>query len=128
MRAIALALVAVLAACDSDSDTDADASSGAFQLVCESGGTTFPTLDKACSAPSDCFIAAHMMNCCGTRVAIGLNVSSQSAFTAAETACSNAYPACGCAELPMQAEDGRREDMGTIQVDCRDQRCFTYVP
>ena len=127
MRAIVLAIL-VAAACGSDPDTRADAADGTFQLACESGATTFPDLDKTCSVPGDCFVAIHMINCCGTSVAIGLNVSSQSEFGAAEIACGDAYPACGCAQFPTRAEDGRTEDMGTIQVDCRDHRCFSYIP
>ena len=126
MRAIVLGCL-VLLGCGSDDASPPDAGPGDVALACESGGTTFPVLHKSCGAPTDCFVARHMINCCGTRTAIGLNVASEAAFTAAEETCAQAYPGCGCAEFPTTAEDGRSEELGPIQVDCRAERCFTYV-
>ncbi|HTN26585.1 MAG TPA: hypothetical protein VL180_02265 [Burkholderiales bacterium] len=96
--------------------------------MCESHGTTFPLLEKSCSVTSDCFIALHMVSCCGTQTAIGLATTSESEFTAAENKCEMAYPGCGCAEGPTTAEDSRNETMGTIQVECRAGACTTFVP
>jgi hypothetical protein len=127
MRAIVLGCLG-LGACGSDDGLPPDAGPGEIALACESGGTTFPLLDKSCGAPTDCFVAVHMINCCGTQTAIGLNVSSQMAFTAAEASCAAAYPGCGCAQFPTTAEDGRSELLGPIQVDCRASRCVTFVP
>ena len=118
----------VLCACGSPGQATPDGPDGGYALTCESGGATFPLLDKSCSVASDCFVAVHQINCCGTQTAIGLNASSQSAFSSAETQCSGAYPGCGCAQFPTTAEDGRSEDMGAIQVDCRSGQCFTFVP
>lgn len=121
----------VLAACNSSTgDTVApDATPGVdYALTCESGATTFPLLDKRCAAPADCAIVRHMVSCCGTMVAIGLAKSDVTTFSAAETDCEAGYPGCGCASQPTEAEDGRSEVDGTIQVDCVDQRCTTYVP
>ncbi len=125
MRSIAWLLL--LAAC-SGSGSSGPADDGDFELTCESQGATFPLLDKTCSVASDCFVARHMINCCGTQVAIGLNVASESEFGPGETACASAYPACGCAPLPPAAEDGRTEAAGTIEVECVSQRCTTFVP
>jgi hypothetical protein len=127
MRGIALACL-LLVACGSDDGSRPDAGPGDIALACESGGTTFPPLDKTCGVPSDCFVAVHTMNCCGTQVAIGLNVSAEPSFASAEAVCDAAYPACGCAQFPTTAEDGRSEELGPLQVDCRAGRCFTYVP
>ena len=104
-----------------------DASPTSVQVACESGGTTFPFLEKGCVAATDCFVAEHMHNCCGTQIAVGLNKSAQAAFTQAEAACSMAYPGCGCAQFPTTAEDGRSETDGTIQVRCDSGLCTTFV-
>jgi hypothetical protein len=129
MRALLLAMV-VTAGCSHSHSVppDVDAPPGSVDLVCESHGTTFPSLDKACVAATDCFIAQHMISCCGTMKAIGFNVASQAAFTAAETKCAAAYPGCGCAAGPTMAEDGRTSADGTIAVRCANQVCSTYVP
>ena len=120
-------LILVIAAC-SESGSNGPPPDDPFELACESQGAHFPLLEKACSVASDCFIALHQVSCCGTEVAIGLSVASQDAFTQAETECAGAYPGCGCASLPTAAEDGRSEVDGAIQVDCREQRCVTFVP
>lgn len=124
----ALLIAALVIGCSGHDGPTADASPTSVQLACESGGTTFPFLEKACNVASDCFIALHMKNCCGTQNAIGLNATAQSAFTATETTCAAAYPGCGCAQFPTMAEDGRTEDLGPIQVKCAVGLCTTYVP
>jgi hypothetical protein len=106
----------------------ADASATAVQLTCESGGTTFPFLEKGCTTTAECFVAVHTKNCCGTQNAVGLNKVSQAAFGQAESACDAAYPGCCCAQFPTTAEDGRTEEFGTIQVQCDIGICTTYVP
>ncbi|HEY5925868.1 MAG TPA: hypothetical protein VIV11_29475 [Kofleriaceae bacterium] len=111
-----------------DDGPPSDASATSVQLACESNGTTFPPLEKACSAATDCFVARHTKNCCGTQNAIGLNKSAEAAFMQAETVCDAAYPGCGCAQFPTEAEDGRTEDLGMIEVRCDAGLCTTYVP
>jgi hypothetical protein len=125
----ALAFVFILLGCSHrSSEPTPDAPPGSVEITCESHGTTFPLLVKSCAAATDCFVANHMVDCCGTFTAIGLNVASQAAFTTAETACANAYPGCGCAARPTMAEDGRTEDMGPISVRCDNNLCRTFVP
>jgi len=131
MRIVLAALFAIGCshhAVGGDDGPTADASSTSIELACESGGATFPALEKACSAASDCFVARHTKNCCGTQTAIGLNVSATVAFMTAESSCDAAYPGCGCAQFPTQAEDGRTEDMGAIHVRCDSGLCTTFVP
>ena len=114
---------------DAPSDGTADApSNGTYQLACESHATTFPLLDKSCMSTSDCFIALHTVSCCGTEIAVGLSTSSQVTFNTVEAACDAGYPGCGCASGPTRAEDGRGEDQGAIQLECRAGSCTTYVP
>lgn len=121
-------VVTIVTACSRYAEEHADASATIVKLACESGGTTFPGLDKACSYATDCFIARHMINCCGTQIAVGVNAADESSFAAAESACAAAYAACGCAEQPTMAEDGRTENQGAIAVRCDSGRCRTYVP
>jgi hypothetical protein len=97
-------------------------------LVCESRAATFPTLEKACEVATDCFVALHQQDCCGTEVAIGLARSAEVAFTRTETTCSAGYPGCECAQQPTMAEDGRTNIQGTIDVRCTGGACETYVP
>jgi hypothetical protein len=130
MRSFLRVVIVVAAGCSSGHGTHssaADAPAGTIQVACESHGTTFPVLDKACTFASDCFIAYHMGDCCGSEIAIGLNVSTMSAFAAAEQACEAAFPPCGCRGLPTRAEDGRSTD-GTIIVGCDQGLCRTSVP
>jgi hypothetical protein len=126
MRALLLAVVAV--GCSKAPVDQADASPSSVELACESHGTTFPSLEKACSLASDCFIAQHMVSCCGTMFAVGLSTKAMAAFTDAETKCEAAYPGCGCAAGPTKAEDGRTSADGTISVRCDTGLCQTYVP
>jgi hypothetical protein len=131
MRVLLIPLFAI--ACSNqagqgDDGTTADAAPGWVQLQCESGGATFPPLEKACSTASDCFIARHTKNCCGTQIAVGINVNAAVAFMTAEGSCDAAYPGCGCAQFPTEAEDGRTEDLGAIQVRCDSGLCATYIP
>lgn len=125
MRALAFLLIL---GCSHHTEPVVDAPPGSIDLACESHGTTFPPLIKSCVAATDCFVASHMMDCCGTFEAIGLNVASQAAFTSAEAKCAAAYPGCGCAARPTMAEDGRSEDMGPISVRCDNNLCRTFVP
>jgi len=132
MRLMWLSMSFVLVAACSSQGSGApapDARPGAdYALTCESGAAKFPALDKHCTAPADCAIVQHMISCCGTMIAIGLAKSDAATFAAAETDCEAGYPGCGCASQPTAAEDGRTQVDGTIQVDCVDQRCTTYVP
>src|SRR5512138_1713743 len=119
-----LVLVVLATSCTSHG-SNPDASPTSEQLACESKGTTFPSLEKACLVASDCFVAQHMISCCGTRIAVGFNVASEPAFTSAETTCAMAYPGCGCASGPTKAEDGRTTIDGTITVRCDTGLCRT---
>ena len=89
----------------------------------------FPTFDKTCAMATDCVTALHMVNCCGTLTAIGINATEKSAFDAAEATCEMQYPACGCAQFPTTTEDGKMsmDDM-QIQVGCTNGQCLTFLP
>jgi hypothetical protein len=93
------------------------------------GEASFPTFDKTCAQAADCVLKFHMINCCGTRNAIGINHNESAAFDAAEATCDAQYPGCGCAQGPTTAEDGKMaQDEGMIKVDCPSGQCSSYVP
>lgn len=105
-------------------------STGSGDVQCAgTAATQFPTFDKQCTGDTDCFIAFHQVSCCGTRAALGLNVSQKAAFDAAEKTCEMQYPGCGCAQQPTTTEDGKAvSDESTIQVKCGAGMCATSAP
>src|SRR5262249_20329033 len=66
----------------------------------------FPSFDRTCANDSDCVAVEHQTDCCGTRLAIGIRVSEQARFDAAEASCRANYPTCGCAAGPTKVDDG----------------------
>jgi len=91
-------------------------------------GSIFPEFDDTCSADADCMVALHQINCCGTQIAIGINVAEGADFKAAEAICQGQYPGCGCAQFPTEADDGNTgyllEDFA---ASCMDGACWTSV-
>jgi hypothetical protein len=105
-----------------------DATSDA--VACTGSNPTFPTFDKTCERADECFIAFHMISCCGTQVAIGMSTVETDRFNADEARCEAQYPPCGCPVGPTQAEDGHTtSDNSQIVVQCTAARqCMTAVP
>ncbi len=107
------------------------------RLVCADAGTTvscggatsvFPSFGRACSAASDCFVAIHQSDCCGSHQAFGLATSERDAFQSAETACERMYPGCGCAGRPTVVDDGSTATSDSdIVATCDSGRCTTHV-
>lgn len=109
--------------------TSASSSSSGSSVQCVGNPSVFPTFDKSCVMITDCVIALHMVNCCGTLTAIGINSAEKSAFDAAESVCQMQYPGCGCAQSPTTTEDGKMSmDDTQIQVDCIGGQCMTFLP
>jgi len=103
-------------------------SGGADLVQCSGQNPTFPVFDKTCTAPSDCFIGLHQVDCCGTHTAIGVRSSEHARFQDDETRCEAMYPGCECAAQPTRAEDGRVATSGAqIVVRCDSNRCMTAV-
>lgn len=132
-----VALVFVLAGCphaepqphDEDAGGGPDASGiTPLVLTCNSDMTEMPPFERHCSAPADCVIALHQIDCCGSMTAHGIRAGDESAFSAAESACAIQFPGCGCPPQPTVAEDGDSEGAGTIMVTCEAGRCTTFVP
>ncbi len=115
------------AAADGMGDCLASADVGAPQ--CSGGGALyFPSFSKACSADSDCIVAEHQINCCGTKVAWGLAASEKCAFDSAEAVCESQYPGCGCAQFMTQAEDGYTSfNAQDFAARCTTGQCRSYV-
>jgi hypothetical protein len=106
-------------------------SGGAGGAAVQCVGTTpqFPAFDKGCTMAADCVIALHMVNCCGTLTALGINAAEKAAFEAAEGTCQMQYPGCGCAQSPTTTEDGKMSlDNAQIQVQCTNGQCMTFLP
>jgi hypothetical protein len=102
---------------------------GDVQCTGDTSNSKFPSFDNSCTSPAACVIKFHQINCCGTRIALGISASASAAFDQAEAACEAMYPGCGCAALPTKAEDGKAvEDTSMIKVDCKAGTCQTFVP
>lgn len=107
-------------------DAQSDASGG---VQCNGPKGSFPAFAKACKGDADCFVAQHQINCCGTKVAIGLAVVDKAAFAAAEAVCQSQYPGCGCAQFETMAEDGYSSfSDADFQATCVAGLCRASVP
>jgi hypothetical protein len=89
-------------------------------------GHPFPDATKTCVHSTDCVIAYHQLDCCGSELAMGIAATSHDAFTAAEMAWESTCPACGCAAALPTAEDGQMCAMAQITVDCVNGSCTTH--
>ncbi len=97
-----------MAKVDSANDSGPSGScSGSGSVNCAMGGAnSFPVWSDTCKVDSDCAVAQHQINCCGTNVALGINVCAKDKFAAAEATCQGQYPGCGCASFATLAQDG----------------------
>src|SRR4029079_4071961 len=68
---------------------------GAPNIQCNANPQVFPTFDKSCTTLAECIPKLHIVDCCGTRLAIGLNASQNAAFNQAEAICDAMYSAGG---------------------------------
>jgi hypothetical protein len=112
-----------------DVDTGPCSPQGYDAPVCSgTGALSFPSFPKTCTTDAECFVAEHQINCCGTKVAWGLNVCAESQFSSAEKQCDGQYPGCGCAEFPTQAEDGYTSSSnGDLAAQCVSGTCRSFV-
>ena len=113
----------------SATDTGDQDAATAPTVKCGGDAPAFPTFSKTCAKATDCFPAFHQVNCCGTRVAVGLATADKAAFDAAEATCEAQYPKCKCATQPTLAEDGflAMDGEGTVGVRCDEGLCSTFV-
>jgi hypothetical protein len=81
---------------------------------------------KTCGGDSDCLVARHTLDCCGTEQYVGIAAALASAFAACETAWDNSLPDCGCMAGPTTAEDGVPvSGPGDVTVACVGGACTT---
>lgn len=109
-----------------------DASSIDSGVVCNGhDAASFPTFDRACAGDSDCAVALHQTDCCGSHQALGIAASEGARFAAAEAACDTMYPACGCDSGNVVTDDGSSAPPGSgasaVIVHCVSSVCTTTV-
>ena len=89
---------------------------------------TTPPIDRSCKGSADCIAVTHMVDCCGTMVAIGINLADKGRFDTAEKACAATFPACGCAAEPTKTDDGSWvAGPSTAEATCDNGRCRTFI-
>ena len=98
-------------------DAPTDGPSG--DAMCSMPGTG-GMFDRGCTNDASCSIGYHLVDCCGTQIAVSFNHAYREAFDTAETAWRKACPAaCGCPAGPIMTESGMSTgDMGKVQVKC----------
>src|SRR5262245_23969433 len=100
--ATAVLVILLLAGCpsrDPDGAVDAapgggsDAAPGAtLELTCPVDMSAFPSFPRSCVAASDCAIALHQLDCCGSMMAHGIRADQVDEFSTAESACAAMFP------------------------------------
>jgi hypothetical protein len=116
------AMVGDASANDSAQGTDGptqDVASEATASACTADGG-FPNFVKGCTNSQSCIAKLHQVDCCGTKVAIGVNHDQYTVFDNAEIAWEALCPACGCPPGSTTAEDGRTGASANVLVQCTD--------
>ena len=91
-------------------------------------GFVEPALDKSCVRDDDCFAGVHTMDCCGSQVVLGYNVSTQSSFNGYETECM-ARAVCRCAANDPTIEGGQvTSDIELRRAVCSAGHCLGTGP
>jgi hypothetical protein len=82
-------------------------------------GVLSPSLKK-CTATTDCVAVVYQLDCCGSRKATGVNLSSEAAVAKCAQDRAAGFPACGCPSGPTVADDGSKDPGGgaTPSVTC----------
>lgn len=97
-------------------------------VQCFPGMPVFPSFDQTCGSDSDCLVAVHQIDCCGSRAALGININEGPRFDYDEAICRGQYPACDCVDRGILADDGQsayyEADVG---VACSEGSCTTFV-
>ena len=87
-----------------------------------------PALDKSCAADSDCFAGVHTLDCCGSLVVLGYNLSVQSSFDEYETDC-RSRALCRCAPAEPTIEGGQvTSDIELRRAVCSGGKCLGTGP
>jgi hypothetical protein len=95
-------------------------------IACGADDDRFPSFERGCVDVLECYIAMHMVDCCGTLRAMGISADEETRFLEAEAICVGMYPACGCASNLSTADDGTTSvDGSPPRVDCLAGVCTT---
>jgi len=98
------------------------------EVQCFPPPPVFPTFDQACGSNSDCQVAVHQIDCCGSRAALGINIDEGARFDLDEGICRDQYPACDCVDRGILADDGQSAYYeADIGVACNEGICTTFV-
>ena len=89
---------------------DAAAAASDASISCGSGAAV--SFARNCLSQDECIAFEHQINCCGTKRALGMRSDQGGALSSFEATCRAGYPACGCAELATQADDGTTSTSG----------------
>jgi hypothetical protein len=93
---------------------------------CEAFAT--PPFDKSCTTDDDCFAGIHTLDCCGSQVVLGYNVSARPSFDGYETDCS-ARAVCRCAPDEPTIEGGQvTSDIDLRRAICSAGQCLGTGP
>jgi hypothetical protein len=88
------------------------------------------TYRRDCTSTSDCSVVTHMMDCCGSLIALGARADEKPRFVAKGGVCGNEGAVCDCAARNTLAEDGEESPYGDLQdvvVACTDNTCKTHA-
>lgn len=98
-------------------------------VMCTGSNPTFPTFNQSCTTTADCVAGVRQQNCCGTRVAIGINNSELGRFDRAAGICASQFPGCGCADQGIEVDDGTFvPNESNVGVSCNSMnRCETFA-
>jgi hypothetical protein len=96
--------------------------------ACSTFDAAFVESIKGCSIDTDCMKVRYQVDCCGANAWVGIRADRAAAMTAC-LATRPAFPACGCASMGDQAEDGRYTSFAgdEVGVSCVANRCLTHV-
>jgi hypothetical protein len=87
-----------------------------------------PALDKSCATDDDCFAGVHTLDCCGSQVVLGYNLSAQSSFDEYEADCT-ARALCRCAPAEPTIEGGHvTSDIELRRAVCSGGQCLGTGP
>lgn len=85
---------------------------------------------RECTVTSDCAVATHLADCCGSVVALGVRANEASRFGAVGGICGAEFATCDCVGRAPRAEDGQFSafsDAHDIGVACTAGRCQSHI-
>ena len=113
-----------------DGGSDARADGGPF--ACNLDGGPFPTLSDGCTGNDACVVGIHQIDCCGSKIALGLNHALLNTFQKDEAEWEASCPLCGCPPKPLLAQDGKSGQPADVRVLCDmssgSGKCKTFFP